>query len=478
MRRPIQIQLLVPMLCVVLFAIVLASAATAYWGSVHAREDELDNLRRVVATVTETAFPLTDRVLQQMSGLSGAEFVLLDRDNRVQQSTLRLESGEADGLAQVPEARGPAHLAPGPAMVLGGRAYLAGRVPVAERAPRWEPCSLVVLYPEDRWTARVRQAAYPALLAGAAAAAMAVLTTIVLARRFVRPIRDLVVRTAAIAGGDFAPLCVSPRDDEIRDLTQSINWMAERLAHYESEIRRNERFRVAGQLGAGMAHQLRNAATGGRMAIELHQRACPVASADESLDVALRQLRVMETYLQRFLSLGAAPPTIREEVAVRDVIDDILAIVRPACAHAGIEIASLLPPEPLRLRGDAEAIRQLVVNLALNAVDAASAAAGRTNDGSGPPRILIAADRLGLDRGAIRVQDTGPGPDAAVRDRLFEPFATAKPEGVGLGLFVARQIAEAHGGSIAWRRQDGMTCFVFEFPLVSEADRVALVDRR
>ncbi len=200
MRWPIQIQLLVPMLCVVLFAIVLASAATAYWGSVHARQDELDNLRRVVATVTETAFPLTDRVLQQMSGLSGAEFVLLDRDNRIEQSTLRLEPRESAGLAQVPEARGPAHLAPGPAMVLGGREYLAGRVPVAERAPRWEPGSLVVLYPEDRWTARVRQAVYPALMAGAAAAVLAVLTTIVLARRFVRPIRDLVVRTAAIAG--------------------------------------------------------------------------------------------------------------------------------------------------------------------------------------------------------------------------------------------------------------------------------------
>jgi signal transduction histidine kinase len=329
----------------------------------------------------------------------------------------------------------------------------------------------VVLYPEDRWTARVRQAAYPALLAGAAAAAMAVLTTIVLARRFVRPIRDLVVRTAAIAQGDFAPLAVSRRNDEIRDLAQSINGMAERLAHYESEVRRNERFRVAGQLGAGMAHQLRNAATGGRMAIELHQRDCPAAPEDESLEVALRQLRAMESYLQRFLSLGGAPPAICEKVAIQRVIEDVLTIVRPACTHSGIEVESVLPPEPLCLRGDPEALRQLVVNLALNAVDAVSGA------GNAPPRILIAADRVGRDRGMVRVQDSGSGPDAEVRDRLFEPFATAKPGGVGLGLFVARQIAEAHRGSVGWCRRDGMTCFTFEFPMLSETDHVPLADR-
>jgi nitrogen-specific signal transduction histidine kinase len=62
------------------------------------------------------------------------------------------------------------------------------------------------------------------------------------------------------------------------------------------------------------------------------------------------------------------------------------------------------------------------------------------------------------------VWDSGPGLDAAVAGRLFQPFVTGKPDGVGLGLFVARQAAEAHGGHLTWRRDGGRTCFRVELP--------------
>ncbi len=66
--------------------------------------------------------------------------------------------------------------------------------------------------------------------------------------------------------------------------------------------------------------------------------------------------------------------------------------------------------------------------------------------------------------GLCCVRDSGPGPSAEVSARLFEPFVTGKPEGTGLGLFVARQIAEDHGGSIRWQRCEGMTEFRVELP--------------
>ena len=72
----------------------------------------------------------------------------------------------------------------------------------------------------------------------------------------------------------------------------------------------------------------------------------------------------------------------------------------------------------------------------------------------------VAAD----DRAFVEVRDSGPGPTPDVAARLFEPFVTGKREGVGLGLAVARQVAEAHGGAIRWTREAGCTCFRVELP--------------
>jgi signal transduction histidine kinase len=65
----------------------------------------------------------------------------------------------------------------------------------------------------------------------------------------------------------------------------------------------------------------------------------------------------------------------------------------------------------------------------------------------------------------VEVADSGPGPPPGVAGRLFEPFVTGKAEGVGLGLAVGRQVAEAHGGCVHWQREADRTCFFIELPL-------------
>jgi len=196
------------------------------------------------------------------------------------------------------------------------------------------------------------------------------------------------------------------------------------------------------------------------MAIELHQRECDTApSVSESLDVALRQLRLMESYLQRLLTVGTHPSSPEETIPLDAIVQEALELVRPACAHAAVELRLQCPREPLCARGDDQGLRQMVINLVYNAMEAG--AANRLV----PPRVVVELARLNGNRAVLSVTDTGTGPSAEVQDRLFEPFVTAKPEGTGLGLFVARQIAEAHHGSIGWRRQDDTTCFAVELPL-------------
>ena len=474
MRWPVQIQLLLPMLTVVVLAIALASGVSAYVGAVRARQWQEENFQRVVATLKDGKFPLKEPVLRQMSGLSGAEFLFIDENHRVQSATFtpgredlprlqRLPGGEladdpASADSPASDDRRSDGLAAYARISLAGHSYLGKRMHV-DRGPDSIPGWLVVLYSEELSSATMRQAAYPALAAGAAAVLAVVVVTTMLAQRFVRPIRRLGDQTAAIAQGDFTPVAVGPRDDEIRDLAVSINRMTERLGQYEREVRRSEQLRTLGQLGAGMAHQLRNAATGGRMAIELHQRECPSPDAHATLDVALRQLRLMESYLQRLLTLSRPRPACRESVPLAALVDDVAALVRPTCLHAGIELNVNRPQEPLDVLGDPEELRQLVVNLVLNAVDAVSDHADR------PATIAVSLVRLDAGRAVLSVEDSGPGPCESVAGRLFEPFVTGKPEGTGLGLFVARQIAEDHHGTLGWERRGGLTVFFAELPL-------------
>ena len=164
MRRPIRIQLLLPVLPVVLLAIVAASGTSADLDIQRANRRQQEHLARVVDTLTEPAFPLADNVLRKMSGLSGAEFVVLDADNRLEGSTLPLDR-EALQLASPAEGQSRRKFV-GRRAGCGSRgADLSGHADArhAGTATFARPDWLVVLYPEDQWWARARQAAYPTL---------------------------------------------------------------------------------------------------------------------------------------------------------------------------------------------------------------------------------------------------------------------------------------------------------------------------
>jgi signal transduction histidine kinase len=336
-------------------------------------------------------------------------------------------------------------------------AYFRDVVPLAGKARNERPRQLIVLYPKDRWWSVARQVASPILLAGAVTMLAAILVSVAVAARFVRPVRVLRNQADLIAAGRFQPVAVPRRNDEIGDLTVAINSMTEKLGRYELEVRRSERLRTLGQLGAGIAHQLRNAATAARMAVELFQRDRPDSAGDESLGMALRQLQLMESHLQRFLAVGRSEAAADRPVVLQEVVDEVIGLVRPACRHAAIELAVDCPDGDVIVRGDRQSLVQLLINLTLNAIDAAE----RYTDSQ--PRVHIEVAEID-GGGVMRIKDSGPGPDSAVANEVFEPFVTDKPDGTGLGLYVARQIVEFHHGKICWDRQDGMTCFTIELP--------------
>ena len=466
MRRPIQQQLLIPMLVVVLTGVAVASIAGAWIGARFAREQEQDNLRRLAATLADAGFPLSQNVLRKMAGLSGADFVVLGPDGQVLTATIELSEGETAELRRLDQTKPMTGPPPDLTLVLSAGRYRAARLPVRIAQSRHELQSLYVLYPEEHWDRVARRAAWPPLVAGLVAASIAIGLTIFLARRFTSRVRQLSEQAATVAAGTFSSTSLPHTDDELRDLAIALNRMSEQLGDYEEHVRRSERMKTLGQLGAGIAHQLRNSATGALMALEFHQADLPASTDRESLDVALRQVRLMETSLKRFLRLGRGEQFPTQPVDLGTLVDDTLPLVEPACRHANIQLQWTRPESDAVVIGESDSLQQMLLNLLVNAIEAAT-------DPTGKPGLirveLHQTPATGNQPRTIQlaILDSGPGPDRTMESRLFEPFATNKPDGTGLGLSVAREIADAHAATLRWYRVQDMTCFEVSFAITA-----------
>ncbi len=460
MRWNIRYQLLVPLLTL-LVGVAGISTWTAVASASRARQQIETQVRQVARTLSDARFPLTQNVLEQMKGLSGAEYLLVSGAGH---RTATFPSSSLD----VPPAETVADdwqsLRLGPRVALAGQMYLCSGV----RLPptRSESGSILyLLYPEALWRDALWQAVRPSLVLGGFVGLASVVLAVGVAQRLSRRVQELERRTRLIAAGDFSPMPVSGRNDELQDLAQSVNDMAARLAQLQDAVRQNERLRLLGQVSVGLAHQLRNGVTGARLAVQLHARECASSADTEALDVALRQLALLESHLKRFLELGRTEGVRREPCLLAALVEEAVTLLRPRCRHTHIELRWQPPKEPITVQADPGQLQHLFLNVLGNAVDAAGPGGwvevGCRLMGSGSQAEAASRPQMAV----VEVTDSGPGPPPEVAGRLFQPFVTSKRDGVGLGLAVARQVAEAHGGRIAWFREPDRTCFQIELPV-------------
>ena len=439
MHPSIRLQLLFPLVPLVLG--LAATTAWTAWSAAEAAERQIRfDLDQIADTVRQVTFPRNAQTLRLMKGLSGAELLVCDTEG--------LPSADEQGrplttLSTLPRSlpKPTADEMPHSVQIDGAR-YLFRSVALQHDL-------LYMFFPESALTEAVWRAVRPALLVGVAGGLASVLLAAFFTQRLTGRILELQRRTRQIAGGDFSPMPLTGTHDELRDLSQSINEMAQQLARFQETSRATERLRLLGQVSGGLAHQLRNGVAGVRLALQVYARETP---ADESIGVALRQLALVEIYLRRFLDLGRTLELKPEKIDLAELLRETVELLRPQCRHAGIELRHESWPAA-EVVADVGQIRQVIFNVVSNAIEAA-----------GPGGVVEVALRSDAERRIIEVFDSGPGVAAAMQPRLFEPFATGKPEGVGLGLAVSRQILAAHGGRIDWTRTGDRTCFRIEIP--------------
>jgi signal transduction histidine kinase len=449
MRWSIRYQLLIPLL-ILLLGVVGISTWTGLASADRARRQVETQVRDIARTVLkETTIPRNKRALQLMRGLSEAEY-LLDEGTGEVITTLDIDQ-KPEGLPE-PTADWET-LQLGPRVTVNGKAYLCNGVQRSDPA-----FTLYIFYPESLLRDARWEAIRPSLILGAFGGLASIVLAVGLAQRLSRRIQELERRTRLIAAGDFSPMPLPGRNDELRDLGRSVNDMAQHLAQLQETVQKTERFRLLGQVSGGLAHQLRNGVTGARLAVQLHARQCQTETEAEALQVALRQLALVESHLKRFLELGNSTNLVRQPHSLPALLQEAITLLRPQCVHARIELRWLPPREPLTVLGDAGQLGHLFLNVIGNAIEAAG-------PGGSVAVTVRVKDRAAGDRLAvIEVTDSGPGPPPEIAARLFEPFVTGKPEGVGLGLAVGRQVVEAHGGTLQWHRAADRTCFEMELP--------------
>jgi signal transduction histidine kinase len=457
MRLSLRYRLLLPLALL----LIGDAAATAWAAAIAARsaEQRLATQQWAVArSLTEPLyFQLSSRpILLKMRALSGAEFLFVPPAGRIDlqpESTFDPHPQPPTDVPTATQPQGDEEHTLGPPVEVAGKQYRVLRLPLKPPHPN-AGGDLYIFYPEALRRTAVRDAVRPLLILGGLSGLLAIALAFAFGSRLVRRIRDLDARTQLIAAGDFRPMPVPRGNDELRDLCNAVNDMARRLAAFQEESQRSERLRVLGQFSGGLAHQLRNAAAGAKLALELYLAENPSADP-EPLRVALRQLARIESNLRQFLDLGKPPVEVKKPCDLVKLIDQAVSLLKPQAQHAGTALAWNPPAEPCVISGDPAHLSHLFGNVIGNAVEAAGP--------GGSVSVSLAATRSGA---RIEVTDTGPGPSPEVAEKLFEPFVTGKPEGIGLGLAVAKQAATAHGGRIEWERQEGRTVFRIVLPRV------------
>ncbi len=462
-----------------------------------------ERIDRLVRLIEHSNFPLTTNVVEQLAQLSGAELIVLEADDTPRIFSSGIAAGRLNelvdslnelGLLELgspdkkpsDEPEGTPRGEPGTSAANGtstvapfrkgdessshrelrrvewnGHVYFLAFARRTLATTRTGPGSTQVVLlldaePFDRlW---LQSLAMPLTVAVIFLPIMAWIA-VRLSRQVSQPIQEIQARLRTLAAGDLTVPAMQPAETtEIEELQQSLEVTAETLREREQTIRANEQMSALIQVGQGIAHNIKNAATACRLAIDLAQTdSGPVDPA--CLGVIRQQLASIDQYIERFLnqargSAETPTPTTRS-VELRPSIQAAIDLLKPRIAHARVHVEMDLPEESMRVTADPHDLEQLVMLLVQNAIDAST----ELHSASGTLAQVGIRARLEGRRLVITIRDNGPGPAADIRDRMFAPFASNKPEGTGLGLPEAQRIAERYNGTVRWAREDGWTCF-------------------
>ncbi|HET9553341.1 MAG TPA: ATP-binding protein [Anaeromyxobacteraceae bacterium] len=234
----------------------------------------------------------------------------------------------------------------------------------------------------------------------------------------------------------------------------------------------SERLAAVGTMTAGLSHEIRNPLNAAALQLTVLERRLQKLPGEaqgpllEPLTLVKDEIRRLDHILEDFLQFARPREYVPRPIDIGPVVARVLDLLGGEAERRSIRVERELPaPRDLPpVAGDEERLRQVLVNLTLNALEATpDGGAVRVGCAEEPPDPEVEDD---AGRIAITIEDTGPGVPPAVRERIFEPFFTTKAKGSGLGLSIVHAIVAQHGGTISIEDGEGGGArFVLRLPV-------------
>ncbi len=231
----------------------------------------------------------------------------------------------------------------------------------------------------------------------------------------------------------------------------------EELQKTFGQLLQAEKLSSLGELSAGIVHEVRNPLGSIKGAVEILEDELSADSPRrEFANIAKKEIERVDELLGEFLRFARPASLSAESRDLMLIVNSVISIIKNQAAIQGVLIEIIAEGELRKVIIDGEQIKQVLLNLAINSLQAMQ------NGGELAFRMFEVADQI-----IIEVSDTGTGIDEAVTSKIFDPFFSTKEKGIGLGLSIAHRIATQHGGTLSCKSDGKGGVFALTLPVIS-----------
>ena len=436
--RRILYRIVLPFALLLGTATILCWLVSAYFITHFLDQHFKQQMEQVARVISRSSYVLNPAILLQLKQMLNSEIILFDRSGQLISSTIH-SSGIMDSLKIILEAEKQRDT---PFIVNDihheGGQYKVVVHPFAMPGSKETLLSLWIPAGETEYL-NGRIVLYMGGIALAGILAMAVIGYFI-ARTITAPLEELAKVTERVAMGDMHQKANIGTEDEIGMLARSFNHMTGRLLDFRQRLVESERLATAGRMAAGLAHEIRNPLTSIKMLGQvLHNRLKDQTDNQRILTSLIQEIDRLDRIIQGIID-RTKPGELRMELGdLNRLVEEVLEVIKESLCAQGISMEINLLPTLPRLLMDHEKLKQVLWNLILNAKESM-------------PRgghLMISTRVLGDGNIELLVVDSGQGIEEVDVEKLYQPFVTTKPEGLGLGLTICRKIVERHGGGIS-----------------------------